>query len=351
MAARELRYAWFEKLRIKYNAQAIATGHHADDNAETVLMNLMRGTGLKGLTGIPLRNGFIIRPLLCSSRKEISEYIKDNQLEFVEDSSNSSHQYTRNKFRHEIIPALENINPAFRKNMQKTIEHLSGAYTIYNREISAIRKDITSNRSGKIFINIDKLNSCMEQENILFEILSEYQFHPDQIRQIYQGLDCHSGKIFISGTHQLLKDRDQLIIKEIDTGEELITDIGVDTDIHEPFRLSTRIFKKDPDFRFSDDNNLVHLDADKIHFPLQLRKWKKGDFFYPLGMNNKQKLSDFFINQKTDRFQKENIRIVVSGYDIVWVTGMRIDNRFKITPETRNILEIYYQSKKTSDTF
>lgn len=337
MAARELRYSWFEKLCRENDAQAIAVGHHLDDNIETMLLNLTRGTGLKGLTGMPVRNGNIVRPLLNISRNEISQYLNENKLKFVEDGSNASTEFLRNKIRHQLIPLIEEMNPAFRQTMKQTQENLQDTYHIFQTQINRIKNETVSLSENKTAVNINKLKQYTEKETILFEILREYHFHPDQIRQISDSLDTIAGKMFFSPTHALLRDREHLIIQLLDkTAVQSVSENVKE----QASQLLMRTFDKDKDFVYSKDQHVIHLDADKIVMPLTQRKWQAADYFYPLGMKNKKKLSDFLIDEKIDRFEKENVQVLLSGNQIVWVIGLRIDDRFKITAETRRILEI-----------
>lgn len=335
MAARELRYDWFEKISVEYKAQAIATGHHLDDNIETVLLNLTRGTGLKGLTGMPVRNRKIVRPLLSSSRLEIKQYIGKNQLEYVEDSSNASTDILRNKFRHVIIPLLEEINPAFRNSCKETIENLQGAYKVYQQEIAAIRGDVVQFSDASLSVDYFKLIQYEEYSTILFELLKEYGFNRDQIGQITRSLQAEPGRQFYSGTHSLLKDRNRLIVRP-----HVIHSDNHQSSSTVENKFNIRIFEKDITFKLSTDNQTVHLDADKVTLPLRIRKWQEADYFYPLGMKGKKKLSDFLIDLKINRFDKENIYVVLSDNQIVWVVGLRIDERVKVTNETKRILEM-----------
>lgn len=337
MAARELRYSWFENLCRENDAQAIAVGHHLDDNIETMLLNLARGTGLKGLTGMPVRNSNVVRPLLDTSRNEIKQYLIENNLKYVEDGSNSSTDYVRNKIRHRLIPLMEEINPAFRQTMKQTQENLQDTYHIFQTEINRIKSEIVSSPNNRTEININMIKQYAEKETILYEMLKEYHFHPDQIRQITESLNTTTGKMFFSPTHALLRDRESLIIQLLDNitiktvtenGEERIT------------QLLMRTFDKDNDFEYSKNQHVIHLDADKITLPLTQRKWQAADYFYPLGMKNKKKLSDFLIDEKIDRFEKENVQVLISGDQIVWVIGLRMDERFKVMAETRRIMEI-----------
>lgn len=337
MAARELRYSWFENMLKKFDAQAIAVGHHSDDDIETILLNLARGTGLKGLTGMPVRNGNIVRPLLTTSREEIRNYIAENNLDFVEDSTNSSTDILRNKIRHQLIPLMEEINPSFRSTMMQTRENLQDTYQIFQSEIHRIKNEVVSSSDNKTEINIDKIKQYTEKETVLYELLKEYNFHPDQIRQITDSLNTTAGKRFFSPTHALLKDRESLIIQLLNKNV-INADIALE---HKQFTpLKTRVFPKDKNFEYSKNQKLIHLDADKITMPLTQRKWQAADYFYPLGMNKKKKLSDFLIDEKIDRFKKDNIQVLLSGGQIVWVIGLRIDNRFKVTGETKRIMEI-----------
>lgn len=339
MAARELRYSWFEKLLKQNNAQAIAVGHHLDDNAETFLINLTRGTGLKGLTGIPVRTGNIIRPLLATSRNDIKQYIDDNKLEFVEDSTNFSTDFIRNKIRHQLIPLLEELNPGFSRSLDQTRKNLGGAYNIFQETINHIRSIIVTVVGNKTEINILQLKTYNQQSTILYEILKEFHFHPDQTQQIIESIDANAGKMFYSSSHILLKDRGSLIIQSIE-------DISLKNDGNQLNQTKSDLrfctFEKSDDFEYSKSLKTIHLDADKISFPMKQRYWKAADYFYPLGMKQKKKLSDFLIDKKVDRFEKQKVKVLISDEQIVWVIGFRMDDRFKVTDETQNILEVSF---------
>ena len=336
MAARDLRYDWFETIREDCMAQAIATGHHLDDNIETVLLNLTRGTGLKGLTGIPVKNERIVRPLLSCTHAEIVAYTQAHKLEYVDDSTNQTTAYVRNKIRHIMLPVLEEINPSFRKTAAETITNLGGAYNIYQREIQRIKADISIYSDAALRIDIQKLNRYENQTTILFEILKDFGFNSDQINQITRALDGESGKVFYSDSHCLLKDRDYLLVQPV------ILENAVENAKNESTtnKLKLSIFDRTDDFIFSTDNKTVHLDADKLSIPLSIRPWEPGDSFYPLGMKGKKKLSDFLIDQKINRFQKEDIEVVTSNGKIVWIVELRIDDRFKVTERTKRIAEL-----------
>ncbi len=346
MAARELRYRWFEKMAIENKASSIAVAHHADDSIETVLLNLVRGTGLKGMTGIEMRNGKIVRPLLACSREEIEDYAQKNDLQFVVDSTNASNDYTRNKIRNQIIPLLAEINPLVKQTFHQDILNIRGAWKIYSEKIKEIKEKIVTFSENQYSIDIQKLKSQADVKTVLFEILNDFNFNSDVIEDIYLGLENNSGLKFHSPTHRLLKDRNSLIIDEFENKSNVEFSIpeGV-SEITEPIKLNFRLLENSKDFKPSKEADTVHLDADKLKFPLTIRKWRNGDRFQPFGMTQSKKLSDFFIDEKLNLFQKEDSLLLISDEKIAWIIGLRIDNRFRISPKTRNILEISIKEK------
>ena len=341
MAARELRYSWFTSLAEKINAQAIAIAHHADDNVETLLMHLVRGTGLKGLTGISPKNGLIVRPLLCCSRNEINEYIKNNNLSFIEDSTNQSVDFQRNTIRLQVIPLLEEINPSVKKVLSESIERFSEINTFYENAIEKIKKQLLTVDNDQLKINIDLLCKQASPKTILFEILHPYGFNESIVQDIEKHLHDESGKIFYSPTHYLIKDRKYLIISnKIKKNETTFFITENDSEISFPLHLSITRKKKEKNFVISKDNRIIQIDASLIQYPLTLRRWTNGDTFFPFGMNRQKKLSDFFIDQKLNLKQKAETWLLLSQNQIVWVVGLRLDNRFKITESTQEVLEI-----------
>jgi tRNA(Ile)-lysidine synthase len=341
MAARELRYSWFTSLAKKINAQAIAIAHHADDNVETLLMHLVRGTGLKGLTGISPKNGLIVRPLLCCTRNEINEYIKNNNLSFIEDSTNQSVDFQRNKIRLQVIPLLEEINPSVKKVLSESIERFSEINTFYENAIEKIKKQLLTVDNDQLKINIDLLCKQASPKTILFEILHPYGFNESIVQDIEKHLHDESGKIFYSSTHYLIKDRNYLIISnKIKKNETTFFITENDSEISFPIHLSITRKKKEQNFVISKDNRIIQIDASLIQYPLTLRRWTNGDTFFPFGMNRQKKLSDFFIDQKLNLKQKAETWLLLSQNQIVWVVGLRLDNRFKITESTQEVLEI-----------
>ena len=341
MAARDLRYDWFAGLLNDLKAQAIAVAHHADDSIETMLINSVRGSGLRGLYGIDARNGNIVRPLLICTREEIETYARKNNLSNVFDSTNASSDFLRNKFRNEILPALAHINPSVKQTFLENMNRMRGAWKIYNQKIQEIRKEICSTHGNQVYIDIPKLMQQADVSTVLFEILQPFHFKNSVVDDVVNGLKSTSGAQFFSDTHCVLKDRNQLIIEVKEVDCDLEYQIEKETkSIHEPVSMEFRQFSSDENFQISRKPEKIHIDADKVHFPLTLRPWRKGDFFYPFGMTGKKKVSDFFIDEKINRFSKEDAWLLVSGDDIVWIAGLRLDNRFRITTETKNILEI-----------
>jgi len=341
MAARDLRYEWFESVRVKHHAEAIAVAHHRDDNIETLLMNLVRGTGLRGFTGIPSRNGHVVRPLLPCSREEILAYLLQYDLEYVEDSTNATTEYTRNKFRHEVIPMLETINPGVQKTLSDTIERFIEIEGFYNAAVEIIKERVFRQDHQNIRIDKYALQEVPYFQNVLFELLTPYGFNSNVIADIAASFHKEPGKIFYSKTHQLLSDRQYLFISEININEHHNQyNIGSrDRFIHKPFNMKVSSYDRQENFKVSRKKTLVQLDAELLHFPLTIRCWHEGDSFVPFGMKNKKKLSDFFIDQKVSRFEKENSWLILSGEDIIWIVGQRIDNRFRITESTKKVIE------------
>lgn len=340
MSARELRYNWFEKLRQKYDASAIAVAHHIDDSVETVLLNLARGTGIRGLTGINVKNGYIIRPLLCLSRNDIVQYLDKKGLSYVTDSTNNEDIYTRNKIRLNIIPLLETINPSVKKAILRTSGHLQQVENIYNEYIESAKKEIVSNCK----VHIQKLLAYKEPSAILYEILSEYGFNPSTANDIFEVLESQSGKSFYSDSHRLVKDRDCLIIQPIDqqtpSTEDIYTIGKEDSSINYPIRINIKKVDINKDFRIEKTPNKLYIDTKKIKYPLTIRHWKKGDWFIPFGMKGKKKISDYFSDNKFSLFDKENAWLLCSGKDIVWIMGHRSDNRYRIDDSTLEALVI-----------
>ena len=338
MAARDLRYEWFETLRKKENANTIAVAHHKNDNIETLLLNLIRGTGLKGLTGIKPVNGKIIRPLLCLSKEEVNKYISENNLNYVVDSSNKEDNFTRNKIRLQVIPLLQTINPSLSDSLTQTMENLIEAEKIYNHEIDeAISKCFNKEKST---IDIPLLISHPSPEAILHEILKDYGFGREIVLNIAESVHSQSGKEFFSEKYRLIKDRKFFILATINQdAEETSFLINKDTTRLEiPIKINISSMDASPNISFSKEKNTAYFDEDKLSFPLTLRKWENGDRFMPFGMRNTKKLSDYFSDHKFSLADKENTWVLCSGNAICWLVGERSDERFRVDNSTKKIL-------------
>ena len=336
MAARNLRYEWFEELRKEQHAQAICVAHHQDDNVETLLLNLVRGTGLKGLTGMCPQKGFVVRPLLALSQEEVMQAVSEYNLSYVTDSSNLECDFTRNRIRLQVLPLLRTINPSVNESILYTMENLNEAQIVYQNAIDKAK--VKAFNAKDSFISIQELLRFASPEALLYEILKEFQFNPDVIREVYQALDAQSGKEFYSPTYRLIKDRDLLLLLPLqEASKEEFLIHKEDLLVEFPLRMKISLEEKDVDFEINKNKDVACLDAEKLEFPLKLRRWKEGDRFMPFGMRQCQKLSDFFSNNKFSIPQKENIWLLVSGNNIVWVVGWRIDNRYKVTLETKNL--------------
>ena len=347
MAARELRYDWFKAILLKNKYDLIATAHHADDMIETFLTNLTRGTGIKGLTGIKEKTGNIIRPLMFSTRNEIEKYAKQNNIVFREDSSNKSVKYYRNYIRHNLIPKFEKLNPDFRTTINETINRLRETETIYRYEIDKRKKEIIQYKNNKIYLAIGKLKELHPLKSYLFEFLRPYKFSEDNLEKIIKSLDSQPGKKFYSETFCLIKDRENLVIYPKASENQINMNYLIDKKIRKltkPLNLSFNTISLDSNFRIEKNENIAQLNFEKLRFPLNLRKWKEGDCFYPLGMSKKKKLSDFFIDNKLSTLQKENTWVITSGDKIAWIVGLRIDERYKITDSTSSIYTINLSS-------
>jgi len=343
MAARDLRYNWFFELLKKEKYKYIATGHHLDDQIETFFINIIRGTGIAGLHGIISKQNNIIRPLLFAYRNDIEAFLKKNNIPFRTDSTNNSVKFMRNKFRNLILPQLYQINKNYKKTIINDIKRLKDAEFIYKTKINEVKKNILIKEGKNILIPIEKLKELNPLRTYLFEFLSSYNFNFSTVEDIISRLDDISGKQFFSSSHRLIKDREYLIISELDKKSEANAieffinenDLFINTPV--PLKFKNLIYNHD--FIISKDKFIACFDKDKLKFPLQIRKWKKGDYFYPFGMNKKKKLSDFFIDEKFSLLEKEKIWLLCSDNDIVWIIGKRIDNRFRIRNNTKNIFQ------------
>jgi len=343
IAARNARYEWFFDLQKKHKFDYIVTGHHLDDSLETFFINLMRATGLKGLLGINDSQN-IIRPLNTFTRKEILEYAKKENLKWREDSSNASDKYQRNFIRHHIIPKFLEVQPQFYGNFQKTLQHLQQSQQVVNSWFEEKKQQLIHKQDQSERLSIPKLNQLTAAELFLFHWLSPFGFK--DWKAVNQLLQAQSGKEIYSPSHRLTKYGAELILekKKSATKEKSYIIEKSCQEILKPFLLKIKQLDrkslKDTDFRNASKNE-VFMDLDKLSFPLSIRKWQAGDYFYPFGMKGKKKLSDYFKDEKMTPSEKEKIWLICDAKkNIVWIAGKRLDNRYSITEKTKNILHL-----------
>ena len=333
MAARDLRYAWFHDLLASENAKYIVIAHHSNDDVETFFINLLRGSGLKGLLGISEKTESVVRPLMVVSRAEIESYLNKNELSYRNDSSNASVKYLRNKIRHELMPLLTDMNPSIQQTILDEMKILEGVAEVYYQQMREVKKEIIKNEKGVIQLKISDLLALKPLNNYLYELLNPYGFMT--IEAIAKSLKGQSGKQFFSSTHELLIDREFIFISELDVKKnELITIEETTNSIKIPIQLT---FSKTNNVKWIKDVNFAQLDFEKLQFPLTLRNWKEGDKFMPLGMQTFKKLSDYFIDNKFSILNKKKQWLLCSNTDIVWVVGHRIDERYKLQSKTKKV--------------
>ena len=335
IAARELRYNWFSQIMANHHIKTLVTAHHADDSLETFIINLSRGTGIEGLSGIPSLTNTISRPLLQFSRTEIKKYAEANAIHWREDASNENTKYLRNNIRHNIIPKLKELNPHFLENFLKTQEYLGQTQEILHHHITQLKKQLFSKEEMVEKVKVASLLALKPTKTYLFHFFKEYGF--TQWDDIYGLLSANSGKEVHSNTHRLLKDRDFLLLKPIVQKNTKAFYIEEDQEsVSEPIDLKFSNVKAIGET----SQNIIYVDKETLKYPLTVRKCQKGDYFYPLGMSGKKKISKFFKDAKMDVFAKENQWLLCSGDNIVWIIGKRADERFKITDRTKEILKI-----------
>jgi len=346
VAARTIRYQWFERLLVKENYDFVVTAHHADDVLETFFINLNRSTGLSGLTGIPSINHSIVRPLLVFTRNQIEQYALRHNLEWREDVSNASNKYLRNSIRHKLVPVLKEVLPNFDAAFTQTQVYLNQSQALIKSYIELVKPKVWEEYNGQIKLHISALKSLDNPKAVLYELLKDYGFK--EWNTICELLDAQTGKRVLSNYYFLLKDRSFLILgvieqtvlksQQVGIGDSFVIE-RLDATLQKycistlsPLEMKSIVFGKP---------NEVLVDKKNLVFPLIVRKWKKGDYFYPLGMKGKKKISNFLIDQKIAIHEKEKIQLLCDANDeIVWVIGERLDNRYKITTSTKEIIKI-----------
>ena len=344
MAARRLRYAWFDELSRTEGYTAVAIAHHADDSIETFFINLLRGTGLRGLTGISTQVGKIVRPLLFASRREILEYAAANHIPYREDSSNRSTKYLRNKIRLGLIPRIREINPKFTSLMSRNLARLTNAQLFINHGIERIRETAVTSAEEIDTIHLDRIDPAFPREFVIYELLnSAYGFKGDVIDSLCHALELNAtGRRFYARDRVATIDRGRILVAPIAPEDECLP--TVEKGAPRSYRGNAVLYSEycdiDTTKHFGVPEQIAQVDADRLQFPLTLRRWKEGDWFIPFGMTGRKKVSDFLIDAKVSLPEKQRQFVLLSGDDIVWLVGRRIDDRYRLTSETENVLRI-----------
>ncbi|MBG0857899.1 MAG: tRNA lysidine(34) synthetase TilS [Bacteroidales bacterium] len=341
MAARELRYKWFEETREKNGFSSIAVAHNLNDNIETLLINLIRGTGITGLTGMRPSADTIIRPLLFATRQSIENYCEGNNIRFREDKSNTETKYIRNKIRHLVIPVIKEINPSVEVTLNETAERLSGAHEIISSFISGIRSKVSVTKKDSTVFNILLLRPYLGNRTIIYELFKPFGITGSQLNDLYHLISGRTGAQLFSVSHRILKNRGELIVSEPGderTGPVTFNDLQ---DLRRHPAISRVSIVSIPEWSdIPKKKDTACIDLEKISFPLVIRKWHPGDYFYPFGMKGRKKVSDYFTDRKFSLIDKENTLLLESDGNIVWILGERLDNRFRITSSTKKALMI-----------
>ncbi|MBS1529479.1 MAG: tRNA lysidine(34) synthetase TilS [Bacteroidetes bacterium] len=338
MAARELRYQWFRQISQQNGYTCIALAHHQNDAIETILLNLVRGTGIAGMHGILPKNSNLVRPLLFLTREEIAHIIENEGIAYREDSSNSSAKYARNKLRLEVIPKLKELNPALEETFGHNLRHFRNLETLLEDKLTELKKDLFEQHENVIGISIQGLKELHPQQFLLFGLLQEYGFNESTVEDIISALDKHPGRIFESENYTIVLDRQKLILSQKEESEITPVTIAIrDNEAHFG-SYELHILHDDSPLIIKDNPMAASVDTDKLIYPLTIRNWRQGDFFYPLGMKTKKKLSDFFISEKVPLHEKKRVPLLVNGNgDIIWIGGYRPDDRYKVTPKTKKV--------------
>lgn len=358
VAARQLRYDWFKEVAAHFSIHSnarIVTAHHADDNIETMLMNFFKGTGIKGLRGIPEKQHGIVRPMLSFTRKEILSFLSEQKLEYVDDSSNHSDKYTRNYFRNQLIPNLQKAFPKVEENLRDNVSRFVEIEQLYREAVDFHIKKILEKKGNEVHIPVLKIQKLPAQKTILYEILTEFNFSPAQTNEVHHLLKSETGKYVDSSTHRIFRNRAWIVItpREASQSEQVLIEKGILEAAFQEGSILIKTFSRDKAVALlrnvSIEKNIegkewrVLLDDKKITFPLLLRKWKAGDYFYPLGMKHKKKINRFLNDQKLSLSEKEKVWVLESDKKIIWVLGFRIDDRYKVTDRTQSCLSLEWK--------
>jgi tRNA(Ile)-lysidine synthase len=343
-AARELRYNWFEELRKEKGFAYTLLAHHADDNIETLLINFFRGTGLEGLTGMPEEKmgSHCLRPMLNLRRKEIETFAKENNLSWVEDSSNASNKYTRNFFRNELVPQLRTVFPQAEENLLRNIERFRQTAVLYNELVQDLKNKVCEVKGEEVRIPVLKLMKYKDT-SLIYEIIKDFRFGESAVDEVLKLANAESGKYIANESYRIIRHRAWFIIAPTTVKAETFVIEKDDDIIHFGSEQLKLKFANSKNLSLDASPQVAQLDAKEIAFPLLLRKWKAGDYFYPLGMKKKKKLARFFIDQKLSKTEKEKVLVLESHGRILWIVGYRIDDRFKRTANTKEVLLLTQQ--------
>jgi tRNA(Ile)-lysidine synthase len=351
MAARALRYDWFEKIRKEVGASAIATAHHLNDQVETVLLNLTRGTGLKGLSGISPKNEKVVRPLLEITKAELLQYAEQHKIDYREDLSNASDDYQRNLLRHHVVEVLKQINPSLENTFGDFVGFMDDYNVLLKEQLDTLKKKCTSEKNGIFEIKFGFIKRHLAGRTILFHILSEFGFNAAQCTLIFDSfkIAANTGQQFFSTTHRLVVDRRSMfvILKDIERENYLKMDKIPQQIVFNNYKIQCTVVPVQ-EVNIKTSPRYAYVDMDVLEFPLMLRYYKEGDYFYPFGMSKpktpgkvgKKKVSKFFKDEKIPQFDKENTAMLFSGERLVWLLGHRMDDRFKVTPKTKHVLKL-----------
>ena len=337
MAARDLRYQWFQQLKQQHGYDTIALAHHQNDTIETILLNLTRGTGIAGLHGILPKNGDLVRPLLFLNREDIQQLIQQNGLQYVEDSSNSSVKYARNKIRHEVIPKLKELNPGLEKTFENNLQHFREMETLLELKLSELKKELLIQQEDEIHLSLEAVKKLEPKRLLLFNLLQPYGFNETTIDDLIASLDKHSGRVFESLGYRLILDRENIILAEKTDHPAEIT-INPNNHVVNYNNYKITLLHDDSPLIVKDNPLAVSIDTDLLVYPLTIRAWQQSDYFYPLGMKTKKKLSDYFIDQKIPVHQKTQIPLLINGNgDIIWLAGYRSSEHYKVSKNTKKV--------------
>ncbi|MDB4999212.1 MAG: tRNA(Ile)-lysidine synthetase [Mucilaginibacter sp.] len=338
MAARELRYQWFGHLCKTDGYRVISLAHHQNDTIETILLNLTRGTGIAGLHGILPVNGQLVRPLLFLTRADIQTIIEQEGFAFVEDSSNSSVKYARNKIRHQVVPLLKELNPSIEATFENNLKHFRDMEILLNQKVEELNRELLVFHNDEVHISLDDIQKLNPQRLLLFKLLQPYNFTDTVIDDLISALGKHSGRVFENADFTLVVDRGKVIItKRIVRNDDQVEINKTDKDIaYKGYKLT--LLHDDSPLIVKDNPMAVSVDSDLLVYPLTVRAWEQGDYFYPLGMKTRKKLSDFFINEKIPLNRKNELPILINGNgDIIWIGGYRLSERYKVSENTKKV--------------